>query len=321
MDDRGRSSRRSWPTSLSWFRGSVARWPVIVSLVVVAVIGLVALTVVGLGGPPVPDQGVDRFDLDAVRVLAGGPGPSVLRTVEVSSGTQRGLFLRAGGDLRPHDMPVYPVELGWDSGRTVLLEPATGEKCSEPYLPMLRFDPDAYERMQRAMLRSDAIVATHEHFDHICGLTQSPHLEKLAPKALLTPEQLDGTAYMTGVDDRTRALVKPFAVDGPTAIAPGVVVLPVGGHTSGSLWVYVRTDVGQEWLFVGDTLWTAEALTEERTKPRVIGWVGGEDAALQGRLLRTLLDLRRDNPEVGILIAHDARQWESLIAAEVFEPL
>lgn len=281
---------------------------------------LVGFGALALSGAGVPGEGAD-FDLQNVRTLAGMGGPTTLRTVEVSSGTQVGLMLRAGGRLGHHDMPVYPVELEWADGRTVLIEPATDAACSEPFLPILRFDADAYERMQQAMLRADAIVATHEHFDHICGLTQSPHFMELAPKALLTPEQLDGTAMMTGVDSRTQRFVRPFVLDQPKGIAPGVVLIPVGGHSPGSLWVYVRTEAGNEWLFVGDTLWTGEALALERAKPRLIGWVGGEDAEQQGRLLRTLLDLRENHPEVSILVAHDAPTWEALLVSGAFERL
>ena len=297
------------------------------SLIRIALTGLFGLVSsclvvggMGVSGAPVPERGVD-FDLEAIRILAGATGPRTLRTVEVTSGSQLGLFLRAGGDFDHHDMPVYPVELEWASGKTVLLEPATDPVCSEPHLPVLRFDAAAYERMQQAMLRADAIVATHEHFDHLCGLTQSPHLEALADRALLTPEQLDGTAAMTGVDERTRALVKPFPLPGPTALAPGVVLLPVGGHSPGSLWVYVRTEAGREWLFVGDTVWTREALELGRPKPRMIAWVGGEDEVLQGRLLRTLLDLQETHPEVGVLVSHDAETWQSLLADGTFERL
>jgi glyoxylase-like metal-dependent hydrolase (beta-lactamase superfamily II) len=290
-----------------------------------AVVGLAAalpliVTALGLTGAPVPEVGF-AFDLASIRALAGQGGPSEVRTVEVSSGSQLRALLRAGGDWSSQDMPVYPVELRWPSGRSVLLEPATDAACSEPHLPILRFDAEAYARMQDAMLRADAIVATHEHFDHVCGLTQSPHLEVLAPKALLTPEQLDGTAPMTGVDDRTRALATPFVLDAPTTIAPGVVLIPVGGHSPGSLWVYVRMDDGAEWLFTGDTLWTAEALTHAAPKPRLIGWVGGEDEARQGALLRTLLDLRAAHPEVRILLSHDAPTWERLLADGTFARL
>lgn len=59
----------------------------------------------------------------------------------------------------------------------------------------------------------------------------------------------------------------------------------------------------------------------ERAKPRLIGWVGGEDAEQQGRLLRTLLDLRENHPELSILVAHDAPTWEALLARGAFERL
>lgn len=270
---------------------------------------------------PIPEHGSEAFDLGEVRELARGTGPDSLRTVAVSAGSQLGLLLRAGGDLSWHDLPVYPVEMVWADGRSLLLEPATDAACAEALLPTVYFDAAAYDRMQQAMLRAEAIVTTHEHFDHVCGLTRSPHFERLASRALLTRAQLDSHAPMTGIDDRVRASVEPLELVAPTAVAPGVVLIPAPGHSPGSLWVFVRTAQGQEWLFVGDTVWTAEAMEEVRAKPRLVTWLGEEDAGEQARLVRTLVDLGRDHPEVGILVAHDAPTWERLLAEGTFQTL
>lgn len=301
------------------------RWRRRVLLGLAAFVLLAAGTALyGLSGAAVPPQGMP-VDLDAWRTLAGPNGPRVARTVEVSSGAQPGLFLRAGGDFSMHDLPVYPVELVWDApegevGRSVLIEPATDAACAKGNLPVARFDAGAYARMQAAMRRAESIVTTHEHFDHVCGLTSSPDLEELAPKAKLTPAQLESTARMTGMTDRARALFTPFVADGPTRVAPGVLMVPVAGHTPGSVWFFVRMRDGREWLFVGDTLWTAEALRTARMKPRLMGWAD-EDEPTQAALLRTLLDLRAAYPALEILVAHDAPTWRRMLKSGAMQPL
>lgn len=163
-------------------------------------VGCAGFLTFALGGPAVPAT-ARTLDVQQLRVLAGTEGPVRLRTVEVSAGAQRGFLLRAGGDLGLHDLPVYPVEIELRDGTTLLLEPATDAACSEGFLPIHRFDADAYDRMQAAMLRASRILATHEHFDHLCGLTRSPHFDELAPKVLLTRAQRDSDAPMTVVDD------------------------------------------------------------------------------------------------------------------------
>jgi len=291
----------------------------------VAGVGLLALcAVLAVGvftGVPVPDQAAPAFDLGAVRGLAGPGGPSALHGVEVVAGEQQEMMLFVGGGLGKRPMPVVAVELRWDDGRSVLLEPATDDHCSEGFLPVASFDRAAWDRMQQAMRRAEAIVATHEHFDHLCGLTRSPFLDELAGKAVLPPGQLDGTAYMTAADPSARARLRPTPLDAPTRLAPGVVLIPAPGHTPGSLWVYVRTQEGAELLFVGDTVWKAEALERVAPKPRIIGWVGGEDAEAQAGLLRFLVDLRREHPEVEVVVAHDEHQWARLRTSGLLRPL
>jgi len=269
--------------------------------------------VLSLTGPAVPAQAAPTFDLGAVRALAGAGGPETLRTARVVAGAQPGFLLWVGGPLETQAMPVYPLELSWPDGRSMLIEPATDADCAAEFLPTDDFDPAAYARMQQAMLRAEAIVATHEHFDHLCGLTRSPNLDQLAGRALLTPEQLDGTAPMTAIDEGNRDRFAPLRFEHLHRAMPGVVLIKAPGHTTGSLWVYIKTAAGREWLLVGDTLWSHGALEHVAAKPHLITLFGEEDAEEQGRHLRFLADLAAQHPEVTILVAHAGERWEAAL--------
>ena len=273
------------------------------------------------GGRPCPTRSQHGSNLEEVRALAGPDGPETLQAALVSAGIQREFLLRAGGGLSLRQLPVYPVLMSWADGRSVLLEPATDEACAKGKLPLSAFNEGAWARMQQALGEVDAILVTHEHFDHLCGVSQSPRFAELAPKLHLTTEQLDSDVYLSSVTPELREAATRLSFDRITSFAPGVVLIKAPGHTPGSLWVYVRQRSGAEWLFVGDTLWTEAALEHGVSKPYIISWVGGEDGAQQAEYVRFLMDLRRDHPEVRIMVAHDEPTWVATLASGAMLPL
>lgn len=80
-------------------------------------------------------------------------------------------------------------------------------------------------------------------------------------------------------------------------------------------------DSGREWLFVGDTVWSDDHIARVTPPPRLVSWVGREDVDAQVGWLRTLVELRTDHPEIGILVAHDAATWKRVLDEGAFEPL
>ena len=283
-------------------------------------LGIATLGVLLSFGPRVPRQVEPPFDLADVRALAGDGGPTTLRAARVVAGIQPGFLLRVGGSLARRPLPVYPLVLEWANGRSMLVEPATDADCSQGRLPLSDFDPAAYDRMQAAMRKAFAIVATHEHFDHLCGLTRSPYFDELVDKAVMTPSQLDSHVYMTSVTDRVRQAVTPTEVDTMAKLAPGVVLIEAAGHTPGSVWIYVRQASGVEWLLVGDTVWTAESITHGKAKPFVIA-LGGEDPFQHAAQVRTLMTLSEDHPDLRILVSHDDEQWQNALQSGAILPL
>jgi glyoxylase-like metal-dependent hydrolase (beta-lactamase superfamily II) len=102
------------------------------------------------------------------------------------------------------------------------------------------------------------------------------------------------------------------------AVAPGVVVIPMPGHTPGTQVVYVRRSDGAEYLFLGDIVWNARNLRERRGKSRLISWVAGED---RGPLLDQIAYFADLAVSVGsspsgwyFVVAHDPEQNARLLA-------
>src|SRR3546814_4681759 len=108
--------------------------------------------------------------------------------------------------------------------------------------------------MENALGKAKLILVTHEHVDHIGGLTEYPDVAKILPSTRLTqeqvyhPERSAPAAFAAGALDG----YKPLVYDKYVAVAPGIVLIKSPGHSPGSQMVYVKKVDGTEVLFIGD---------------------------------------------------------------------
>jgi len=282
----------------------------------------VALVVLMVTGPSVPATAPAAFSLDEVRALAGEGGPTRIRAAAVATGTFPRPFIVQDTRWELTDLPSYAVELVFPDGQgSVLIDPVNDDICGLEHAPIGNFDAAAFDRMQAAMLRADSIVATHEHYDHACGVRQSPHLEDIAGAVKFTKEQLESPARHGGIDDRVRSLVSPLVYDRLHLLAPGVVLIKAPGHTPGSQWVYIRHAEGREYLMVGDTVWCAEAVDQAKAKSWAAIFTVGEDVERQTAYTRFLHEFQQEHPEVELVVAHEQPWWDAALASGEFEPL
>ncbi len=171
-------------------------------------------------------------------------------------------------------------------------------------------------------------IPTHGHFDHLGGLLEIPGLPIVLPQGEIDLAQQtvdDGGASILPGEARallTRAKALAWE-DGPflywdrslDLFGDGSVVLvPLPGHTPGSLGVHLRLPDGRAAFLVGDTVWVREGYEQREPK----SWLAGSfdaDEELNGRQIGLLWALHRAQPELTILPAHDRRQWEALFGA------
>lgn len=268
---------------------------------------------VGLSARDIPEQDTAPFDLEAMRALARsgeGPLPRELRAERVGRGEvpARALVV-AGGGFSPHVFEFFTYQLVWEDGRSVLVDAVADEKTFLENFPGAQFDAAAWARMQEAMRQAEAVVITHEHFDHASGIAHSPQLGEIAPHVALTPAQLTSKVGLeAGFTPEVRAQLKPLAYRGMHRLRPGVVLIEAPGHTPGTQLVYVQLASGRELLLVGDIAWHRDNYELPRMHPRLVNWLGGEDADAMARQLRWLHDLRRTHPDVSLVVAHDGEQ-------------
>ena len=168
------------------------------------------------------------------------------------------------------------------------------------------------------------MIPTHAHFDHLGGLLLLdaplflPQAElDLAAAGLTERDSPVLPAEARALPGRARALDfdgGPFLYWEHSRDLFGdgsVTLVPLPGHTPGSLGAYVRLSDGRGLFLVGDTVWVREGY-EQRLPKSGVASSFDSDSTLNDAQIGRLWALHQASPELTILPAHDRRVWEGL---------
>jgi len=196
-----------------------------------------------------------------------------------------------------------------DSGMDEQVHKFFGRGVVEPY------DTDAAKQVERAVRGARSILVTHEHGDHVAGVIHTTSASELAPKTILTRDQVQTlltspqmpeiklTPEMAGrynVIDYDRYL--PFG--------PGIVLIKAPGHTPGSQMIYVVLASGREYLLTGDTAWHMDGV--RNVKGKDAPWIQEDEKPIMAELTwLNRLDATEKN--LFIIASHDDEQRMDLI--------
>jgi glyoxylase-like metal-dependent hydrolase (beta-lactamase superfamily II) len=266
----------------------------------------------------VPGGAEFALDIGEVRRLAGaapGDKPIAIEVEGVAQFQAPATFVVAGDGWKPSDLPVYSYRVVYPQ-TSVIIDTALNKELGSGNLAS--FDAAAFARMQAAMAQSSLILLTHEHADHIGGLTTHPNLAAVLAVTKLTREQIANRAAMLPARFPDHALdgYVPLEYRKYDAVAPGMVLIKSPGHTPGSQMVYVQTADGAEFLFIGDVAWHFRNIEVQRERPRfVTQFTIEEDRAAVFGQLGTLHGLHEAEPRIHIVPGHDGVAVEQMVAA------
>jgi glyoxylase-like metal-dependent hydrolase (beta-lactamase superfamily II) len=178
--------------------------------------------------------------------------------------------------------------------------------------------PDLLRRIGEDPAKLRWAILSHAHLDHAGGLMDVPHLP-----VLLTREELQFAA-----DPSVQAKGYVIAVHTqkfPPVTAPtlrfepapyetfdesadlyrdgSVVVVPLRGHTPGSVGIFVNLSPSRRFFYVGDAV-DDERGFQERVEKSLILQDSDDDRALANQVVGRLSELHEKVPELAIVPAH-----------------
>lgn len=268
-----------------------------------------------------PEDKPYSVDLDEVRLLAtAAPGDLPLRIngILVAENQFPRLGVIAGTlDTTPTSIAHVAYQVVY-ADSTVIIDTGMDRELNETMQEGSPYFPENYERLQHAMRVASAIAIPHEHVDHIGGVVRSPYLDEIAPKTILTPEQLDGITVRPLMPDLTlsaadAARFRPVDYTGYYPLAPGIVLIKASGHTPGTQMIYVRLEDSAEYLFVGDVAWSMDNIFTLTSRPRLVAsfMLDEDSAAVVGQL--AWLNKLHNEGELILVVSHDLGQFQEQI--------
>lgn len=282
----------------------------------VLALALGVLLLIGLREVPVPERARFAIDLGALRALAGPDDalPERARADLVGQSFFPEFIGIAGGGAARMPLGFYVWQFAYGDGSHVVID-AVHSRASHPAVTGAYYD-DAWQRQERAVGAASVMAVTHEHNDHLGGFTESTHFDRLGAKLKLNAAQR-GHPRAGGVarDLKGEATLESGPEGSLHKVAPGVVAISAPGHTPGTQMLYVRLKGGREFLLIGDIAWQGTALERVRNRPKLPTWILGEDSLAVAHQLRAILDFKKVNPSVDVVVSHDIGQMEARFAA------
>ncbi len=294
-----------------------ARNPVLPLIVVTTLLAAALGWFVFFGQAPSP--GARSFDLQLAQMRAAaresGPLPLRLNALVVGRGVFPSVAVVAGDRITRKTAMVFSAFQVVYADRTIIIDTVHDRSLHEKFFAGEPFYPEAFAKLQQALRKSSMILVTHEHMDHVGGISRSPYLEEILPKVAMTPEQIHGpTTIAADWPEGARQRLKPLEYEGVHSPAPGIALLKAAGHSLGSQLIYRTLADGREFLFVGDIAWNMANVERVRGRPLFISqFMLQEDRQACVDQLQALHRLAEESPgKPQLLVAHDEQQLEAM---------
>ncbi len=186
-----------------------------------------------------------------------------------------------------------------------------------PSAEQLRANDYAFDKLR-------GIYLTHAHWDHVTSLPDFPGVTTYLPQSEMDfINSGDESAHLlrSFVEQGNAQLATYTLDDGPYEILArsrdlygdgSVVIVALGGHTPGSVGLFVNLPSGKRYLFAGDIVWAREGYQIPAERPWLARrLVDHNDAGVREAIVE-LHELHELHPELVIVPAHDRRIHETL---------
>lgn len=236
----------------------------------------------------------------------------------------------SGGSFTTEVDTVFSAILVKHGDEYLLFDTGLGERIAAQYeqdMPRLqrllfkRPEPSVSAKSQLAAAGVPPvakIILSHSHWDHASGITDFP-----GTPVLVAQEELDvirkpsgaiGAPWPSQVGDagiRWQAI--PFEARPYEGFERSfdlyrdgkVVLVAMGGHTPGSVGLFLTVDSGKRYFFVGDVVWSAGALKDGSPKFWLARRRVDHDVDATQRAIERIRTAMKNIPGLTVVPAHD----------------
>jgi len=237
------------------------------------------------------------------------PGTAVY---QLPTGTYetRAAFAVRGGSFRDKRYFAATAVLVQHPKGDLLIDAGFGSGVAEHVAALPRLQRAPYQAAQTASGQLDAsgydrgrllgVLITHSHWDHVSGLDGLQVPICINPdERRYAAENPDGKVFRivsSGHEIREYQLSGPPYLGFPSSLDVhgdgSVVIALAGGHTTGSVVVFVTVPSGLRYAFIGDLTWQLDGIRRRAERPLLMRKLADSDPAQvrQGLLRMIALD-------------------------------
>ncbi|MGW0435361.1 MBL fold metallo-hydrolase [Micromonospora sp. NPDC003197] len=167
------------------------------------------------------------------------------------------------------------------------------------------------------MARLKGVVITHAHWDHVSGLDELDAPIWLNPAEGRYVDRATDAAVFRDVASHHQ--IHHYTFDGPPYLGfpsshdvhgdGSVVIVEAGGHTDGSVVVFVNLPDGRRYAFIGDLTWQMEGVTLRAERPKMLRMLADVNPAQVREGLQRIIALA---DQMHVVPAHDVPAYDPI---------
>ena len=269
--------------------------------------------------------------------FADAPPPAGLSFSLIKTGhvhSQAGLVYSGGSFFEKVEMNHVAVLVQHPRG-SFLFDSGLGREVAAQYQqdmpwwakPSFRYElpvMPARDQLDRAGIAVPRIILSHSHWDHASGLVDFPEAQ-----VWITSEERDWDRQHPGFPGAFPSQIDPPSIQWHTYALENkpyfgfprsldlfgdgsAVLVPLFGHTPGAVGLLLTLASGKQYLFCGDTVWSAQALKESRPKSFLASLIADNDREATQHAIEQLHQLMQEHTGLVVVPAHDAALQDTL---------